>query len=143
MTTVICFLYYVSEKHEQELVKLSIEAREKAYCPYSNFAVGAALLCDDGTIFKGCNVENAAYGPSICAERTAIVKAVSEGYKEFSAIAVVSEQEGKFPSPCGICRQVICEFAGQKDIVVFLPKLDLSQVLVSSIRLLLPYGFRF
>uniref|UniRef100_A0A1B6E3S1 Cytidine deaminase n=1 Tax=Clastoptera arizonana TaxID=38151 RepID=A0A1B6E3S1_9HEMI len=131
------------EKHEQELVKLSIEAREKAYCPYSNFAVGAALLCDDGTIFKGCNVENAAYGPSICAERTAIVKAVSEGYKEFSAIAVVSEQEGKFPSPCGICRQVICEFAGQKDIVVFLPKLDLSQVLVSSIRLLLPYGFRF
>jgi cytidine deaminase len=95
-----------------ELVKLALEARENSYSPYSHFRVGAALLSADGRVFTGCNIENAAYSPTICAERTAIVKAVSEGIKDFTAIAVVGgEGEIKdFCTPCGVCRQVLSEF---------------------------------
>ena len=98
----------------KELVALAEQARERSYCPYSRFAVGAALLCADGTVFTGCNIENAAFGPSVCAERTAIFKAVSEGHRDFAALAVAggpagSPVERECP-PCGVCRQVLREF---------------------------------
>lgn len=97
-----------------ELAKLALKARENAYCPYSNFAVGAALLCADGTVYTGCNIENAGYPATNCAERTAIFKAVSEGERDFAAIAVAGGAAGKPPeffcSPCGVCRQVMREF---------------------------------
>lgn len=93
----------------KELLELAQKAREMAYAPYSNFKVGAALLSDDGLIFTGCNIENAAYGPTNCAERTAIFKAVSEGVRNFSALAVIADTKGPV-SPCGVCRQVMAEF---------------------------------
>ena len=93
----------------QNLVNRAIKARENAYCPYSHFAVGSALLCEDGTIYEGCNIENASYGLTNCAERTAVFKAVSEGYTKFKALAVVADTEGPC-APCGACRQVISEF---------------------------------
>ena len=97
-----------------ELVRLAKEARGHAYTPYSGFSVGAALLCKDGRIYQGCNIENAAFGPTICAERTAIFKAVYDGERDFEAIAVVGGRAGEeitglFP-PCGVCRQVMREF---------------------------------
>ena len=97
-----------------ELVNLAKEARSHAYVPYSSFSVGAALLCKDGKIYQGCNIENAAFGPTVCAERTAFFKAVYDGERDFEAIAVVvgragEEITGLFP-PCGVCRQVMREF---------------------------------
>ncbi|KAI3638751.1 hypothetical protein MIR68_003249 [Amoeboaphelidium protococcarum] len=105
----------LSEK-EQDLVRQSLEAKEHSYSPYSKFRVGAALLTDGserdgGLIFSGCNVENAAYGETICAERTAMVKAVSHGHRRFTAIAISSDlDEGREILPCGSCRQVLAEF---------------------------------
>lgn len=96
-----------------ELMKLALEARERSYSPYSHYQVGAALLAEDGTVFEGCNVENAAYSPGICAERTAFVKAVSQGARIFRAIAVVGGPQKGAPElapPCGVCRQVMMEF---------------------------------
>jgi len=97
----------------EELVELAIEAMHHSYSPYSGYCVGAALLCKDGTVYQGCNIENAAYGPTICAERTAIFKAVYDGKREFEAIAICggrnAEIAGAFP-PCGVCRQVMREF---------------------------------
>ena len=97
-----------------KLIKLALEAREKAYAPYSSFAVGAALLCGDGEIFMGCNIENSAFSPTVCAERTAIFKAISEGKRDFVKIAVVGGNADKEPEnycpPCGVCRQVMKEF---------------------------------
>ena len=100
----------------EELVALAKEARGRAYVPYSGFSVGAALLCKDGKIYQGCNIENAAFGPTVCAERTAFFKAVYDGEREFEAIAVVGGRAGEeitglFP-PCGVCRQVMREFCG-------------------------------
>ena len=97
-----------------ELVNLAKEARSHAYVPYSCFSVGAALLCKDGKIYQGCNIENAAFGPTVCAERTAFFKAVYDGERDFEAIAVVGGRAGEeitglFP-PCGVCRQVMREF---------------------------------
>ena len=94
---------------DRELLTLAQKASEKAYVPYSHFPVGAALECEDGTVFTGCNVENAAYGSCICAERTAIVKAVSEGYQRFRRIAVWGNSKD-YCWPCGACRQVMAEF---------------------------------
>jgi cytidine deaminase len=91
----------------KELVRMAAQAREKAYAPYSSYQVGAALLTRSGKYFTGCNVENAAYPDSLCAERVAVVKAVSEGEREFAAIAVVTSNGG---TPCGSCRQVLAEF---------------------------------
>ena len=93
----------------QELMELAIEAREQAYVPYSNFKVGSAVLAKDGRVFTGCNIENAAYGPTNCAERTAIFKAVSEGVRDFVALAVVADTTAPV-TPCGVCRQVMAEF---------------------------------
>lgn len=101
----------INVKH---LIEQAIDARTRAYTPYSHFKVGAALLTKDGKIYQGCNIENAAYTPSNCAERTAIFKAVSEGEREFAAIAIVGSMEGEtntLPTgPCGVCRQVMAEF---------------------------------
>lgn len=109
----------------EQLIENAIEARKMAYTPYSNYKVGAALLSSDNKIIKGCNIENAAYGPTNCAERTAFFKAVSEGVKEFSAIAIVGGLENEtdlfsgYAFPCGVCRQVMREFCDSEfEIVV-------------------------
>ena len=106
----------------EKLVQLAKEAMLRAYAPYSGFMVGAALLCADGSVYQGCNIENAAYGPTNCAERTAIFKAVYDGHRQFSAIAVCGGKDGqiagKFP-PCGVCRQVMREFCDD-DFRIFL-----------------------
>ena len=106
----------------ENLTELAREAMQHAYAPYSGFSVGAALLCADGTVYQGCNIENAAYGPTNCAERTAVFKAVSEGEKRFVAIAVIGAPEGengKFCAPCGVCRQVMAEFCdGDFEIII-------------------------
>ena len=100
---------------DRELMQAAAEARKLAYAPYSRFCVGAALLTADGRVYTGCNIENAAYTPTNCAERTAFFKAVSEGVRDFEAIAVIGgpeTEEGGFCSPCGVCRQVMAEFCG-------------------------------
>lgn len=116
------------EDYEKELIKRAFEAREYAYAPYSHFAVGAALLSKEGKIYCGSNIENASFGATNCAERTAFYKAVSEGEREFAAIAVCGGKEGKEgkePSeevfPCGICRQVMAEFCGP-DFLILMAK---------------------
>ena len=104
----------MNNKQRRELYQLALSAREKSYCPYSRFATGAALLGKSGRIYLGCNVENSAYGPTICAERVAFFKAVSEGERAFAALAVCGAPEGEMPdkpcAPCGTCRQVMREF---------------------------------
>ena len=107
------------------LIKEAFKARENSYAPYSHFHVGAALLTRNQKIYTGCNIENAAFSPTNCAERTAIFKAVSEGEREFIKIAIVGGAEGKTPEfcpPCGVCRQVMREFAVPKDFVILLAK---------------------
>lgn len=123
---------------DQELVRLAKEAMEHAYVPYSHFKVGAALLAKDGTVFKGCNIENASYGATNCAERTAIFKAVSEGYREFEKIAIVAGS-GDYASPCGICRQVLFEFMPDGKVILDSEEKGMK---VFSVQELLPFGFR-
>lgn len=106
-----------------ELMKLAEEARQFSYSPYSHFAVGAALLTKNGKVYTGCNVENSSYTPTNCAERTAVFKAVSEGEREFAAIAVIggpAGEKGRFCAPCGVCRQVLSEFCEPKSFRVIL-----------------------
>lgn len=110
---------------DTELLNTAKKAMEHAYAPYSDFKVGAALLCTDGTVYTGCNIENASYGVCNCAERTAVFKAVSEGRRDFSAIAIVSSAGGE-TFPCGVCRQVLAEFS--PNIRVVLQKKDNSAV---------------
>jgi cytidine deaminase len=119
-----------------ELIANATTARERAYASYSNFKVGAALLGKSGRIYTGCNVENAAYGTSICAERTAVFKAISEGEREFEAIAVVTENG---VCPCGSCRQVMIEFA--PDMTVIIADTCGKVHATTTVRDLLPYGF--
>ncbi|MDR5657988.1 cytidine deaminase [Serpentinicella sp. ANB-PHB4] len=119
------------------LVKKAIESREKAYTPYSNFKVGAALQTKSGKIYTGCNIECASYGATNCAERTAIYKAVSEGDKEILAIAVVGAPE-EYTYPCGICRQVIVEFGKEIKIIIAQTEEDYK---VYNIKELLPNSF--
>lgn len=120
------------------LVKLAIEAREKAYVPYSKFKVGAAIEMEDGSVFTGCNIENASYGATNCAERTAIFKAVSEGHTIMKIIAIVGDMLA-FTAPCGICRQVIAEFAA-KDIEIVLIK-NQDEYIVKTLEEILPGAF--
>lgn len=122
----------------QALVDRAADARLSAYAPYSKFLVGAALLCEDGSIYSGCNVENASYGLTNCAERTAIFKAVSDGKRKFRAIAIVLAGE---PSPCGACRQVIFEFGGQIEVVLASTERLQGPHKVLTIAELLPGGF--
>lgn len=126
----------------EKLIKKAIEMLNFSYAPYSNFHVGAALLTSEGEIYTGCNIENAAYGPSNCAERTAIFKAVSEGKKEFEAIAVVGGKNGKienFCPPCGVCRQVLTEFC-KKDFEIVLAK-STNEYKIMTLEQLLPESF--
>ena len=126
---------------DRELIQCAIEARKMSYSPYSNFRVGAALVGKSGKIYKGCNVENAAYSPSNCAERTALFKAVSEGEQEFTSIAIVGgmgETIADFCAPCGVCRQVLAEFCGP-DFRVVLGTPDNPQAF--AFKDILPYGF--
>ncbi|HPE94436.1 MAG TPA: cytidine deaminase [Bacillota bacterium] len=107
-------------KNYEFLAKAALEAVKNAYAPYSHYTVGAALLTAQGRIYTGCNIENAAYGPSVCAERTALFKAVSEGEREFEAIAVAGGKDGEcveYFMPCGVCRQVLAEFC-KSDFVI-------------------------
>ena len=128
----------------QELICKALEARQKAYAPYSGFMVGAALLCKDGRIFTGCNIENASYGAANCAERTAFFKAVSEGYREFTAIAIAGgrreAQSLVYCAPCGICRQVMSEFCDPDAFLVILPRSE-EDYKSYTLGQLLPLGF--
>ncbi|MCI1966338.1 MAG: cytidine deaminase [Oscillospiraceae bacterium] len=129
---------------EKELVLEAMNARKMAYTPYSGFSVGAALLAKSGKIYRGCNIENAAYTPSNCAERTAFFKAVSEGEHEFKAIAIVGGKAGAplsdYCPPCGVCRQVMMEFCSPDQFQVILAKSP-EERKVLSLRELLPFGF--
>ncbi|NLJ98251.1 MAG: cytidine deaminase [Tissierellia bacterium] len=121
---------------KKELIKKALEAQQKAYVPYSKFKVGAALIAEDGKVFTGCNIENAAYSPSVCAERTAIFKAVSEGNRKIKAIAVVADSD--YTYPCGVCRQVIREFG--RDAIVIIAKSE-DEYKEYKLDELLPHGF--
>ena len=127
---------------DKNLVQQALEARRKAYVPYSKFAVGAALLCEDGTVYRGCNIENAAYPATNCAERTAIFKAVSEGRRDFTAIAIVGGPAGQavkdFCPPCGICRQVMREFCGEDFTIVLT---DGQEIRTYALAQMLPCSF--
>ena len=124
---------------DQELMDMAKKAAEYAYVPYSKFPVGAALECSDGTIFTGCNVENAAYGATICAERTAMVKAVSEGHRDFDTIVIAGRSED-YCVPCGTCRQVMMEFCQPETFQIILA-VDEENYKVCSLRELFPFGF--
>ena len=130
--------------YEKRLIELALKARENAYCPYSGFAVGAALLCQDGTIYTGCNIESSAYTPTVCAERTAFFKAVSEGKREFKSIAIVgkpeSAEEFEYCAPCGICRQVMAEFCDTQNFEIILPRSG-NDYRVYKLEQLLPLSF--
>lgn len=131
--------------NEQELIKRAFEARKNAYCPYSGYAVGAAALFEGGKIYTGCNVENASYGAANCAERTAIFKAASEGERKLLAIAIVGGRQSEdiplsdYAAPCGICRQVISEFAGKgAAVLIAKSESDYKRFLIEE---LLPLAF--
>ena len=124
-----------------ELMRLAEDARAYSYTPYSGFAVGAALLTKSGNVYTGCNIENASYTPTVCAERTAVFKAVSEGEKEFAAIAIIggpAGEKGRFCAPCGVCRQVLREFC-TSDFRILLGTVE--EVKVFTLEDLLPTSF--
>lgn len=126
-----------------KLIQKAIEIRNKAYAPYSNFLVGAALLSASGKIYTGCNIENASYTPSNCAERTAFFKAVSEGEKHFKAIAVVGakrDDDLDFCPPCGVCRQVMMEFCNPKEFEIIVAK-SVDEYKIFTLEEILPIGF--
>lgn len=125
----------------KELYDIALDATKNAYTPYSEFNVGAAVITEDDTIFTGVNIENASYGVTICAERTAMSKAVSEGYRKFKAIAVAAVKDGaeQISSPCGICRQFIFEFGNDIDVIF---GSDRNNLKVYKIKDLIPEGFR-
>lgn len=129
---------------KMELVKQAFKAREMAYAPYSHFKVGAALLTKNGKVYMGCNIENASYTPTNCAERTAFFKAVSEGEREFQAIAIVGGKEDAVKldlcAPCGVCRQVMMEFCNPKDFKVILCDME-EDIHTYTLEQLLPLGF--
>ena len=128
---------------DRELIDLAIEARNNAYTPYSDFKVGAALLSKEGKVYKGCNIENAAYTPTNCAERTAFFKAVSEGATDFEAIAIVGgyDKDGlKFCPPCGVCRQVMMEFCESDKFRILLLDED-DEIKSYLLKDILPLGF--
>ena len=129
----------MSDIDHNNLMKIALEYRERAYVPYSKFKVGAAVLFESGKIYGGCNVENASFGATNCAERTAIFKGVSEGETKIKAIAEVGSLE-EITYPCGICRQVLCEF-GDEVMVVILGKSE-DDYIVTDIKSLMPGAFR-
>ncbi len=128
---------------KKELIRLAFEAQKMAYAPYSRFVVGAALLAEDGRVFTGCNIESASYTPTQCAERTALGKAVSEGARKFSMIAIVGSKQGEHnalvTSPCGVCRQMLYEFCSP-DMPIIMAKSEEDYVEM-TLGQLLPLGF--
>lgn len=128
--------------NDKELITAAFNAMEKAYAPYSGYKVGAALLCKNGKLFTGCNIENASYTPTVCAERTAFFKAVSEGEREFEKIAVVGGKDGNVTDtfmPCGVCRQVMTEFC-KADFTVLVAK-SADEYCSFTLEQLLPHSF--
>ena len=132
------------EKREyRELIRAALRARELSYSPYSNYRVGAALLTESGEVFTGCNIENAAYTPAVCAERTAFFTAVSEGCREFSAIAIAGSPAGEMSQlswPCGVCRQVMMEFCDPERFLVIVA-ISEENYRARRLKELLPEGF--
>ena len=127
----------------QKLIETAIRQLQYSYAPYSKFKVGAALLAKNGTVYGGCNIENAAYTPTNCAERTAFFKAVSEGVKEFQAICVVGGKDGKlteYAPPCGVCRQVMMEFCNPDEFEIILA-VGKEDYRIYQLKELLPLGF--
>ncbi len=121
----------------KEIIKKAIDAKAKSYSPYSKFSVGAAVITEDGVMYSGCNIENAAYTPTICAERTAIFKAISEGNRIIKKIAIIGSTKDTFP--CGVCRQVIREFQSE-DMEIIVAN-SLEDYKVFKLEELLPYSF--
>lgn len=127
----------------EKLIDTAIEQLKFSYTPYSNFKVGAALLAKNGEIFTGCNIENASYTPTNCAERTVFFKAVSEGVREFRAICIVGGKDGKlteYTAPCGVCRQVMMEFCDPKTFQIILA-VDKERYEIYTLEELMPLGF--
>ena len=124
---------------KQELCRKAQDMLRMAYVPYSHFPVGAALECEDGTVFTGCNIENAAYGPTNCAERTAVFKAVSEGHLQFKRITIAAGTK-QFCAPCGVCRQVLREFDPEGRMEIILVNCD-GETRQLTLEQLLPYSF--
>lgn len=127
----------------QDLIEKAVEQMDKAYAPYSRFKVGAALLAGDGTVYTGCNIENAAFTPTNCAERTAFFKAVSEGVREFKAICIVGGSDGiltDYTAPCGVCRQVMMEFCSPEKFEVILAR-GKDDYQIWKLKDLMPCGF--
>lgn len=134
----------MTEDQIKELIKIAVAARKNSYSPYSHYQVGAALLAKDGQVFPGCNIENAAYTPTNCAERTAFFKAVSVGVRDFTAIAIVGSPEGdeitQSSYPCGVCRQVMMEFCNPEVFQVIVAK-SLEEYEIRTLKDFLPEGF--
>ncbi len=139
----------MNSMQKNELITKALQARQSAYAPYSNYLVGAALLCEDGSIYTGCNVENASYGATNCAERTAVFKAVSEGKRRFIAIAIAGgkqesatciEKTTDYAFPCGVCRQVLREFADPTQMIVIVCK-SVDDYKEMTLEQLLPESF--
>ena len=133
----------VDKEQIQELISAAMAQLERAYAPYSHFKVGAALLTEEGRIYTGCNIENAAYTPTNCGERTAFFKAVSEGERSFRAICIVGGMEGvptDYTAPCGVCRQVMMEFCSPEEFEIILAR-GVEDYQVYKLKDLLPCGF--
>ncbi len=133
----------MTKEVEKKLIETALEYRKRAYTPYSHYKVGAALLAKNGTIYGGCNVENAAYTPTNCAERTAFFKAVSEGVTEFEAIAIFGGYDGgqlKVCAPCGVCRQVMIEFCDPDDFIIYIGT-SAEDYEPHKLREMLPFSF--
>ena len=125
------------------MIEMALEARKNSYSPYSHFQVGACLLTKEGRLYTGCNIENAAYGPTNCAERTAFFKAVSEGVRDFQAICIVGGKNGvltEYAAPCGVCRQVMMEFCDPETFQIILA-VDKEKYDIFTLNELLPLGF--
>lgn len=131
----------MTPNQQHNLIKKAVEARRQAYAPYSHFAVGAALLTREGRIFQGCNVENASFGLTLCAERTALAGAISAGYRRFTALAVVARGKTA-PMPCGACLQILAEFCRPNFVVVTANARDPKTMSVYTLKELLPRIFR-
>lgn len=133
----------MEQKQIQELIEKAIGMMDYSYVPYSHFHVGAALLAKNGKVYGGCNIENAGYTPSNCAERTAFFKAVSEGVRDFQAICIVGGKNGKlteYTAPCGVCRQVMMEFCNPKTFQIILA-VDKERYEIYTLEELMPLGF--
>lgn len=133
----------LEEREIKELLDKAFSMLSKSYIPYSGFAVGAALLTNDGKIYTGCNIENASFTPTICAERTAIFKAVSEGVRDFKAIAIVGGKDrvvSDYTPPCGVCRQVMMEFCDPSKFLIITAK-NKDEYKIDTLERYMPYGF--